>query len=77
MRDMREKNNEFLADKKLFNFILEKISEGILIVDFQGRVIYANSATLSFRSVSEKSLIGSDFTQMFAVDDRPREIERM
>jgi PAS domain S-box-containing protein len=77
MRDMREKNNEFSADKKVFDFILEKISEGILIVDFQGRVIYANSATLSFCNIVEKSLIGSDFAQMFAADDRPRVIELM
>ena len=74
---MREKNNEFSADKKLFDIILEKISEGILIVDFQGRVIYANLATLSFCNVDEKSLIGSDFAQMFSVDDRPRVIELM
>jgi len=77
MRDMREKNNEFSADKKLFDFILEKISEGVLIVDFKGRIIYANSAMLSLCDVSKKSLIGSDFTQMFAVDDRPRVIELM
>ena len=77
MRDMREKNNECSADEKLFDFILEKISEGILIVDFQGRIIYANSAALSFCDVSEKSLIGSDFTQMFSIDDRPTVIELM
>lgn len=77
MRNMREKIKEFSTDKKLFDFILEKISEGILIVDFQGRINYANSAALSFCDVSEKSLIGSDFTRMFSIDERPRVIELM
>ncbi|MGB2689526.1 MAG: PAS domain-containing protein, partial [Desulfobacterales bacterium] len=63
---MREKIKEFSTDKKLFDFILEKISEGIFIVDFQGRINYAKSAALSFCDVSEKSLIGSDFTRMFS-----------
>ena len=74
---MRKKNNVFSADKKLFDFILGKISEGILIVNFQRRIMFANSAMLSFCDVSEKSLIGSDFTRMFAVDDRPLVIELM
>ncbi|MGB5992415.1 MAG: PAS domain S-box protein [Desulfobacterales bacterium] len=74
---MREKIKEFSADKKLSDFILEKISEGILIVDFQGRINYANSAALSFCDVPEKSLIGSDFTRMFSIDERPRVIELM
>ncbi|MCJ7540599.1 MAG: PAS domain S-box protein [Desulfobacterales bacterium] len=74
---MREKIKEFSTDKKLFDFILEKISEGILIVDFQGRINYANSAALSLCDVSEKSLIGSDFTRMFSIDERPRVIELM
>jgi PAS domain S-box-containing protein len=77
MRVMSENNCEFSDDKKTFGFILEKISEGILIVDSQGRIIYANSATLSFCEVSEKSLIGSDFIQMFVADDHPRVIELM
>ena len=77
MRVMSENNCEFSDDKKPFGFILEKILEGILIVDSQGRIIYANSAMLSFCEVSEKSLIGSDFIQMFAVDDHPRVIELM
>lgn len=72
---MREKNKEFSADKKLFDFILERISEGIFIVDFQGRITYANSAALSFCNVSETSLIGTDFAQMFSKDDRPRVVE--
>jgi len=75
--NMREKTKEISADKKLFDFILEKISEGIFIVDFIGRIIYANSAALSFCDNPKKSLIESDFTQMFSIDDRPRVIERM
>ena len=74
---MREKTKDFSADKKLSEFILEKISEGILIVDFQGRIIHANSAALSFCDVSKNSLIGSDFTQIFSIDDRPMVIELM
>jgi two-component system, cell cycle sensor histidine kinase and response regulator CckA len=77
MRNMREKIKEFSADKKLLDFILEKISEGILILDFQGRIIYANSAALSFYDVSKKSLIGSDFIRMFSIDDRPKVIKLM
>ena len=77
MRNMKEKIKGFSTDKKLFDFILEKISEGIFIVDFQGRINYANSAALSFCDVSEKSLIGSDFTRMFSIDERPRVIELM
>ena len=74
---MREKIKDLSVDKKLSEFILEKISEGILIVDFQGRIIHANSAALSFCDVSKNSLIGSDFTQIFSIDDRPMVIELM
>ena len=38
---MSENSCEFPDDIKPFGFILEKISEGILIVDSQGRIIYA------------------------------------
>ena len=68
---------EFSTDKKLFDFIIERISEGIFIVDFQGRITDANSAAVSFCGVSKKSLIGSDFTRMFSVDDRQRVVELM
>jgi two-component system, cell cycle sensor histidine kinase and response regulator CckA len=77
MGDMKETNKEYSADKNLFDFILEKISEGVLILDFQGKIIYANSATLSFCDDSEKSLIGTDFAHMFSIDDRPLLIELM
>jgi len=74
---MIEKVKEISTDKKLTNFILEKISEGILLVDFQGRIIYANLAALSFCDVSKESLIGTDFTRIFKTTDRSRVIELM
>jgi PAS domain S-box-containing protein len=66
---MKKKDKEFLSDKKRFGFILKKISEGILIIDIQGKILYANPAAQSICDVSNESLIGSDLTRIFSTDD--------
>ncbi|OEU67498.1 MAG: hypothetical protein BBJ57_04655 [Desulfobacterales bacterium PC51MH44] len=68
----RRITKELLAVKKHSDIVLEKISEGILEVTSEGRIIYANPTTLSFFHISEELLLGSDFAELFAGDERQR-----
>ena len=63
---------ELSAIKKHFDIVLEKISEGILEITSDGRIVYANPKALSFFQISEKLLLGSNFAELFAGDDRLR-----
>jgi len=63
---------ELSAVKKHFDIVLEKISEGILKITSDGRVVYANPKALSFFRISEEFLLGSNFAELFAGDDRQR-----
>jgi len=57
---------------KHFDVLLENIAEGIIEITSGGRIIYANATALSFFNISEESLLGSNFAELFAGDDRQR-----
>ena len=63
---------ELSTVKKHFDIVLEKISEGILEITSDGRIVYANPKALSFFQISEELLLGSNFAELFAGDDRLR-----
>ncbi|MFC1817218.1 response regulator, partial [Thermodesulfobacteriota bacterium] len=63
---------ELLLVKKHFEVILERMSEGIVEINSQGRIIFANSSILSLIGKSEKDLLGSYFVDLFSGDDRSR-----
>lgn len=58
--------------KKYLNILLEKISEGIIEITSDGRIIYANAKALSFFNISEEKLLGSNLVELFAGDDRQK-----
>jgi len=57
---------------KHFDVLLENIAEGIIEITSGERIIYANATALSFFNISEESLLGSNFAELFAGDDRKR-----
>jgi two-component system cell cycle sensor histidine kinase/response regulator CckA len=69
---MKKIAGELPAVKKHFNMILEKISEGVIEIASDGRILYANATALSFFEISEEKLIGSNLVELFAGDDRQR-----
>ncbi|MBW2620869.1 MAG: PAS domain S-box protein, partial [Deltaproteobacteria bacterium] len=45
---------------------------GIIEITSGGRIIYANATALSFFNISDESLLGSNFAELFAGDERQR-----
>jgi PAS domain S-box-containing protein len=66
---------ELLSVKQHFEVILEKMSEGILEITAEGRIIYANRAAISLIQIPEESLLGSRFAELFDKDDHQRVAE--
>ena len=69
---LRGITEELLSVKRHFEIVLEKMSEGILEITSEGRIVYANPTALSLIDISEKNLLGSHFAKMFAEYDRQR-----
>ncbi len=63
---------ELLSVKRHFEIILEKMSEGILEITSEGRIVYANPTALSLIGMSEKELLGSHFIKLFDENDHQR-----
>ena len=64
---------ELLSVKRHFEIILDTMSEGILEITPEGRIVYANPVALSFIEMREEKLLGSNFVDLFAgEDDRKR-----
>lgn len=67
---------ELLSAKKHFETILQKMSEGILEINSQWRIIYANPAALAMTDIPKEKLFGSPFIELFTEEYRPK-IRRM
>jgi len=63
---------ELMSIKKHFEIILERMSEGILEINSEGRIVYVNPAALLLINKLEKELLGSSFVDLFSGDDRRR-----
>ncbi len=63
---------ELLSVKRHFEMILERMSEGILEITHEGRIVYANPAALSLVGISEEKLLGSRLQELFDGNDRKR-----
>jgi PAS domain S-box-containing protein/diguanylate cyclase (GGDEF)-like protein len=68
----RQITQELLAVKKHFEIILERMTQGILEITSEGRIVYTNPASLSLIHMPEEELLGSHFVELFAEDDRQR-----
>lgn len=68
----RDITKELLSCKKHSDEILNNISEGILELNPNKKIIYANPFSLSLTGISEEKLLGSYFSDMFDDPHRAR-----
>jgi len=69
---VREITGELLSIKRHFEVVLESITEGIIEITDNNRIIFANPAAISLCSISEEELLASDFRELFNGGDRRR-----
>ncbi|MFH1351501.1 MAG: response regulator [Pseudomonadota bacterium] len=70
-------SKELLAVKRHFEILLGKMTEGVLEINSEGRVVYANPMTITLTGIPEGDLLGADFLDLFAGKDRQRIAESM
>lgn len=68
----RRPTKELLAIKRHFEVILGSMSEGILEVTPDARIVYVNPSSISLIGIAEEKLLGSRFIELFSRVDRPR-----
>jgi PAS domain S-box-containing protein len=68
----REITKELLRVKRHFEIILDRMSEGILEITPEGRIIYCNPTVLSLLQIAEEELLASNLFIFFDGDDRER-----
>jgi len=56
---------ELLSSKRHYELILDNISEGILELSLEGKIIYANPTAISLIGSSEEHLLSIDFVKLF------------
>ncbi len=66
----RSVTRDLLSSQKHYEIILESMSEGILEVTSESKVVYANPIATSILSRSDQTLLASDFTELFQKEDR-------
>ena len=68
----REITKELLSSRRHFEVILNGMSEGILEISPESKVVYANPSCLALMGVPEEKLLTSDFVGLFNGTDRRR-----
>jgi len=63
---------ELLSVKRHFEIMLDRMSEGILEINLEGRIVYVNSAAFSLINIPQKDLLGLYFVDLFSGDDHQR-----
>ena len=66
----REITRELLLLKHHFEVVLASMSEGILEINREGRIVYANAASMNITELNEENLLSSRFLELFAKDAR-------
>ena len=66
----REITRELLSVKRHFEVVLEGMSEGILEITPEAKIVYANPAAFSLAGKPEEELLASNFTDLFSSPDR-------
>ena len=61
---------ELLSSKKHLEAILRNMSEGILELTLEQKIIYANPAAISLVGIPEEKLLASSFIELFSRNDR-------
>lgn len=68
----RKITQELLSANQHFKIILEKMKEGILEIEADGRIISINSSVRFLTGLSESDLLGTRFATLFAKEHRTR-----
>jgi diguanylate cyclase (GGDEF)-like protein/PAS domain S-box-containing protein len=71
----REISKELLAANRHLKVVLNNMSEGILELAVDHRIIFANPAAAKLAGMAQEKLLASDFAQFFAGSDQQRVIE--
>jgi PAS domain S-box-containing protein len=62
---VRAITKELLSSKRHYELILDNISEGILELNLEGKIIYANPTAVSLIGSAEEHLLSIDFVKLF------------
>lgn len=68
----REITKELLSTKRHFELVLGSMSEGILEVTLETRIVFANPAAVSLVGIPEANLLGTKLSELFEDRDRKR-----
>ncbi len=68
----RRITEELLSIKRHFEIMFDRMLDGILEINLDGRIIFANSVVFSLIDISAKDLLGSNFVDLFSGDDYQR-----
>ncbi len=68
----REITKELLSSKKHYEVIMNNMSEGIIEINPEAKIIYVNPSAVSLTGIDEEKLLASDFTELFKDDHRER-----
>ena len=68
----RHPTKELLSVKRHFEVVLGSLSEGILEVTPEARIIYVNPSAISLIGTAEEKLLGSNFIDLFCKTDHQR-----
>jgi diguanylate cyclase (GGDEF)-like protein/PAS domain S-box-containing protein len=70
LKDISPRNitNELLTINKHFRIMLDSISNGIIEIDKNKRIIYANPSALRFFSIPAETMLGSYVSRIFQTD---------
>lgn len=60
----RSITRELLLVKKHFELIVDRMAEGIVEINSEGRIVFANSASLSLIGIPEGKLLGANFVDL-------------
>ena len=71
----RKITQELLSAKQHFQIILERMKEGILEIEADGRIISVNSRVRLLTGLSEIDLLGTRFTSLFAEEHQSRIVD--
>ena len=61
----RQITKELLSIKRHFEVIMERMSEGILEITPEGRIVYTNPSSTALIGIAEERLLASNFTDLF------------
>ncbi|RPJ04528.1 MAG: response regulator, partial [Deltaproteobacteria bacterium] len=68
----RHITEELLSIKKHFEVILERMSEGILEINSEARIVYANPSAITIIGMAEEKLLSTPLIELFDEPDRQR-----